>query len=300
MKAPSNDSPSLENYRGQWGGKIANGEEMWWSEPNRKLATQFWARLFFFLDVRQHFIIRFWKNRKNRTSSPIVADMGCGTGGVTLNFSNYFRTPVIGLDIFETQLEIARRFAAQQGSACTFKKISNEGLFPFENSALDVLMSLDVLGHVPNIPKTLSECARVLKPGADFLLFTESAFSAGDSSIGAKLAARGANMVDVVPEHISLFSREKLEAMFSEAGFEIKERYSANVGHFFFFPKDYVMLLKGRAGFAFWYRLASVWNRISKVFPFYPWPFQFLRLAATRIFGQSAYGSSYFYHLVRR
>lgn len=297
----------LSPYRGQWGGKIENGEEMWWSEPNARLSHRFWDRLFFFLDVRQHFIIRFfndWKKRHPKFAkahaSPTVADMGCGTGGVTLNFSNYFRVPVIGLDVFETQLGIAREFAAKLKSPCTFRKIEENGRFPLEDRSLDALMSLDVLGHVPNIPATLRECARALKPGASFFLFTESAFSNGDLSIGARLARRGANMMDAVPEHISLFPREALEAMFAEAGFEVRERFSANVWHFFFFPKDYVLLLKDHAEFKAWYRLASVWNRLTKISPFYPWPFQFLRLTLTLVFGKHAYGSSYFYHLVRQ
>jgi hypothetical protein len=112
-----------------------------------------------------------------------------------------------------------------------------------------------------------------------------------------RLADDGLDMMGMVPEHISLFSREELERMFAAAGFRMEERFSANLGHFFFFPKDYLLLLKNHAGHRGLYWLAVVWNRISKITPFYPWPFQILRLALTRAFGRQAFGTAYFYDL---
>ncbi|MEO7165387.1 MAG: methyltransferase domain-containing protein, partial [Bdellovibrionia bacterium] len=157
--------------------------------------------------------------------------------------------------------------------------------------------SADVLGHVPDIPLALSEWHRVLRSGGQVVLFTEAAYSPNDVSLSARLARDGYDMCTSVAEHISLFPRETLERMFHEAGFDISERYSANVGHFFFFPKDYVLLLRNAAQRRGTRRLAIFWNRLSRVFPFYPWPFQLLRLAATYIWGGAAYGSGYFYLL---
>jgi hypothetical protein len=113
----------------------------------------------------------------------------------------------------------------------------------------------------------------------------------------ARLARQGVDMMSVVPEHISLFSKETLEEMFKAADLEVVERYSANVFHFLFFPKDYVLLLNGKLKGRSLYYLAWVWNKISKVFPFYPWPFHLLRLVFTRYFGRKAFGTSYFYYL---
>jgi ubiquinone/menaquinone biosynthesis C-methylase UbiE len=234
------------------------------------------------------------------TASPKILDYGCGTGGTTLNFSSLLDKPFTGLDIFETQLKIARTFADKQGLGCQFKLLEEGGRIPAETGSIDLIFSLDVLGHVPNIPHVLAEFSRALKSGGSVLLFTESTYSDADHSIMAKLAKDGADMMGAVPEHISLFSREKLEAMFKDAGFEILERYSANVWHFFFFPKDYVLLLKGNKNHRFVFGAAWVWNRISKILPFYPWPFQILRLFVTHLFGKNSYGTSYFYLLHKR
>lgn len=290
------------HYRGQWGGRIESGEEMWWSEPRSDLRSSWISRLFFRLDVRQHFILRFWNRSgvKGARNGLTVVDFGCGTGGTTLNFSQVLGQPVIGVDVFETQLKIARDFAARFDRKCRFERVGPDGRLPFADRSVDVVFSLDVLGHVPDIAACLRELARVVKAGGSILLFTESNYSPGDRSLMARLAARGADMMQAVPEHISLLPREKLEEHFHEAGFQVLERFSANVLHFFFFPKDYVLLLGNRRELApGWYRLAVIWNRISKITPFYPRPFEALRLVLTYLLGRRSSGTSYFYHLRR-
>lgn len=302
----------LTKFRGKWGGTIETEqgklEEMWWSEPDARLADgNSWRRFLFALDVRQNFMLRYFRDwaRANpeRAERPQLVDYGCGTGGTTLNFASFLRRPIRGLDIFETQLRIAREFAARHEATrdCRFELLGEEGSIPGEPGSVDLIFSMDVLGHVPSIPRTLKAWHRALRPGTgEVSLFTEAGYSAEDSSIMARLARRtGVDLLAAVPEHISLFPREELERMFKDAGFEILHRASANVWHFFFFPKDYVLLLRGRSEARGLYALAWVWNRLSKLFPFYPWPFQALRLAVTRAFGGNAWGSGYFYRLRR-
>jgi ubiquinone/menaquinone biosynthesis C-methylase UbiE len=288
-------------YRGQWGGKIESGEEMWWTEPNLKLRKNNISRFFFRLDVRQHFLLRFWNQATARKTEKTlnVVDYGCGTGGTTLNFANIVGQPIHGYDIFETQLKIGNDFSRQHQFNCQFKTLEKSGEIPVPEDSLDVIFSMDVLGHVPHIPTVLSYFHKALRPGGSVVLFTEATYSSQDRSIMARLAKSGYDMTTAVPEHISLFPREDLEGMFEAADFEVLERYSANVGHFFFFPKDYVTLLKGKNQKGI-YWVAKIWDRVSKVLPFYPWPFQFLRLIATYLVGKKAYGTAYFYHLRKR
>jgi ubiquinone/menaquinone biosynthesis C-methylase UbiE len=297
----------FERYRGQWGGRTESGEEMWWTEPWAKpIDRPGLARMLFVADVRHHFLLRFWKRVERETKGrPLqIADFGCGTGGVTLNFSRYIGRPITGVDIFDTQLRIAREFNERSGLDCRFALLQEGSRLPFDAGELDVIFSLDVLGHVPDVNATLADWSRALKPGASVILFTESSFSAGDSSVMAWLARKGIDMTLVVPEHISLLPREELERRFEKSGLEIVERFSANVGHWFFFPKDYWTLLQGhpRSGIGprLLYIASRVWDRVLKISPFYPWPPQFLRLAATWTFGRSAYGTSYFYHLKKK
>lgn len=293
----------LEKYEGVWGGRTDTGEEMWCTSPNPDLVDpsrtkRERARRRFFRDTRQYFILEFLRTAIAGRAHPRIADFGCGSGGTTMNFSNYIHFPIEGYDIFGTQLEIGREQAARIGSMCSFKLLKN-GKFPVADDSFDVVMSLDVLGHVPDPEATLAEWRRVLKPGGYVVLFAESSYSAGDRSIMARLAQLGKeyDMTLVVPEHISLVSREIMEDQMERQGFRILDRYSANLGHFFFFPKDYVMLLRGKAKARFWFVVARVWNRLSKLIPFYPQPLEWLRLRMTKAKGREAFGTSYFYLL---
>ncbi|MEO5970966.1 MAG: class I SAM-dependent methyltransferase, partial [Bdellovibrionia bacterium] len=145
------DFKSLEKYRGQWGGKIESGEEMWWTEPDPGLvAGSRWARLRFATDVRQHFLLRFMRQALinfagseqgvdshlgsgsgpgSNEKTPVIADFGCGTGGTTLNFSSYLKVPIDGYDVFETQLQIGRQFAAEIGNLSRFSILDPWGKF---------------------------------------------------------------------------------------------------------------------------------------------------------------------------
>ena len=294
---------SISKYRGQWGGKTDTGEEMWWSEPDLALASgTFLKRAKFYLDVRQFFLTRYLNRgisaaKKSGVKNPKVIDFGCGTGGTTLNFSSYIRHPIDGYDIFKTQIEIANEQAKKINNTSQFHLLTSEGKVPLPDASVDVLLSADVLGHVPSIPTTLKEWARVLKPGAAVSLFTESNYSASDQSLMARLARDGMDMSEAVPEHISLFPKEQLEVWFQTAGFEVVERISANAGHWFFFPKDYAILLAKHGKRPMLLAVSRIWNVITKLTPFYSWTFEIVRLGMTLLTGRSAPGSGYFYYL---
>src|SRR4051794_27835622 len=112
----------LERYQGQWGTQLESGEEMWWSSVNPKLKSSWYARFRFFIDARHFFLIRFLKKAHQSASSDFRAiDFGCGTGGTTLNFSNYLGFPITGYDVYETQLQIARKLNQKVQGQCDFK-----------------------------------------------------------------------------------------------------------------------------------------------------------------------------------
>lgn len=107
-------------------------------------------------------------------------------------------------------------------------------------------------------------------------------------------------MTEAVPEHISLYPREQLETWFTATGFEIVERYSANVCHFFFFAKDYVKLRQGKKQYRAITALAWLIDRTCKLLPFYPKPLHALLIILTLLFGKKAYGTGYYYYLKKR
>ena len=146
----------------------------------------------FFGDVRHYFLIQYLKEIiKVAPPQPLVLDFGCGTGGVTISLAKFMQIPFVGFDIFPTQTQIAEELAKKFNSDCEFKLMNSDGNFPLESNSVDAIVSGDVLGHVPNIPSTLKEWARVLKPGAGVSLFTEASYSHNDRSVMANLAKKG-------------------------------------------------------------------------------------------------------------
>lgn len=305
LKGPQNTADTglgqhLEQYKDQWGGKIETGEEMWWSgywpemDQNRRL-----GRMRFKLDPRHFMLLRLFQKALLTAPSrvPTVIDFGCGTGGGTINFSRYLDIPFKGFDIFPTQIRIARQQAYLAVNHSTFDLLASKGQIPLPDESVDILFSSDVLGHVPDIVSVLKDWHRVLKTNGSVVLFTEARCSAEDESIMGKLYQGGIDMIGSVPEHISLFPREMLEKFFAETSFVIENRYSANVCHFLFFPKDYVQALENQPRFRRLYRLARIWSFCSKLIPFYPKPLHLLKNILTLCFGQQAYGTGYFYLL---
>ena len=80
-----------EKYKGQWGGKIENGEEMWWTEPHHRLffksaVKNYFGRIRYRSDVRHFFLLQYLERILNTApDKPIILDFGCGTGGVTIS-----------------------------------------------------------------------------------------------------------------------------------------------------------------------------------------------------------------------
>ncbi len=96
-----------------------------------------------------------------------VLDLGCG-GGLTAEVLAKRGAAVIGVDRSLPSLRIARRHAA--GELAIGYAGGDAGALALADSSVDVVVCVDVLEHVPSVPRVLAECARVLKPGG-LLLF---------------------------------------------------------------------------------------------------------------------------------
>lgn len=99
-----------------------------------------------------------------------VLDVGCGGGYLCEEFAKVGYA-VIGIDPSQNTLEAARAHAAQNCLRVDYEKARAEAL-PFGNSLFDCVCCCDVLEHVDSIDHTVSEIARVLKPGGLFLYDT--------------------------------------------------------------------------------------------------------------------------------
>jgi 2-polyprenyl-6-hydroxyphenyl methylase / 3-demethylubiquinone-9 3-methyltransferase len=92
-----------------------------------------------------------------------VLDVGCG-GGYACEYLARRQAEVFGTDILEESLQEARGHAAQEKLKIDYRLCTPERL-PFNDQEMDVVTCFDVLEHIPDKGRTLSEILRVLKPG---------------------------------------------------------------------------------------------------------------------------------------
>ena len=98
-----------------------------------------------------------------------VLDFGCGPGTITVGLAKLVEPgEVHGLDMEESQIEIAREAAADGGHDNAAFHVGNILDLPFEDSSFDVAHCHAVLMHVPDVRDALAEVKRVLKPGGIF------------------------------------------------------------------------------------------------------------------------------------
>jgi 2-polyprenyl-6-hydroxyphenyl methylase / 3-demethylubiquinone-9 3-methyltransferase len=99
-----------------------------------------------------------------------VLEVGCGGGILTEEIAKRgFITS--GIDPSESSLNTAIEHAKMNNLSIKYKIGSGENL-PIESNSFDVVLCCDVLEHVHDLPKVISEIARVLKNGGVFIYDT--------------------------------------------------------------------------------------------------------------------------------
>jgi len=95
-----------------------------------------------------------------------ILDCGCGPGSMTIGFANYVKNGnAIGIDIEESQIEIAREDAKKSGvNNVTFQNASVLEL-PFKDNTFDIVFSQALLSHLKDPISALLEQKRVVKQG---------------------------------------------------------------------------------------------------------------------------------------
>jgi 2-polyprenyl-6-hydroxyphenyl methylase/3-demethylubiquinone-9 3-methyltransferase len=97
-------------------------------------------------------------------------DVGCG-GGLMAEEVAALGFRVTGIDPSGPSISTARRHAAGSGAAVQYLQGAAESL-PFAEASFDLVCCCDVLEHVADVDRCLSEAARVLKPGGVYFFDT--------------------------------------------------------------------------------------------------------------------------------
>lgn len=110
-----------------------------------------------------------------------LLDFGCGPGAITVGLADAVRPgEVHGIDMEESQVELARAAAAAGGHDNITFHVGNVYELPFEDGCFDAAHCHAVLMHVPDTQRALQEVQRVLKPGGIFAsreMIASSSFS---------------------------------------------------------------------------------------------------------------------------
>lgn len=134
--------------------------DTWWSDTTRWVRTlknMVPGRLAYFDDFVD------WH-------SAAVLDLGCA-GGFMAEALAGRGANVTGIDPAERAIAAARAHAEQTGLDIAYDVGVGEAL-PYSDAAFDHVVCVDVLEHVADLDRVLSEVVRVLRPGGIFLFDT--------------------------------------------------------------------------------------------------------------------------------
>lgn len=95
-----------------------------------------------------------------------VLDVCCGLGGPARHLASTRGCRVTGLDLTPSRVEGARRLTALVNLDHLVHVQHGDALaMPFPDAAFDALISEEAFCHVPDKPRLIAECARVVRPG---------------------------------------------------------------------------------------------------------------------------------------
>lgn len=97
-----------------------------------------------------------------------ILDVGCG-GGLLCEPLTRLGATVTGIDAAERNIAIARIHAEQSGLDIDYQATTSEALAA-AGRTFDVVLNMEVVEHVDNVPLYMKSCADLVKPGG--LMFT--------------------------------------------------------------------------------------------------------------------------------
>lgn len=146
----------------------------------------------------------------NLSSGKRVLEVACGSGGPALRMAASTGCSVVGIDLHDRAISIAKSIASQRQlyERAEFHVMNAAEQLPFPDSSFDAITCIDAINHFPNRPLVVGEWTRLLRPGGR-LLFTDPATLTGPltseeiavrSSAGSMLFAPEGFDTDVIAQ----------------------------------------------------------------------------------------------------
>jgi 2-polyprenyl-6-hydroxyphenyl methylase/3-demethylubiquinone-9 3-methyltransferase len=93
-----------------------------------------------------------------------VLDVGCG-GGILAEAMATAGAKVIGIDLSDKALSVARLHQLESGVEVDYRLITAETLAADQPGSFDIVTCMELLEHVPDPASTIAACATLVKPG---------------------------------------------------------------------------------------------------------------------------------------
>ena len=135
-------------------------------------------------------------------------DLGCGDGTFTAALAQA-GAEVVGADVAETALERARRAHPE----LQFVLVPSCGPLPFADNAFELAWASEVIEHVADTARWLSEVRRVLRPGGRLLITTPNHRRLAVLLHGIERYS------EPLGDHLHLYTKGSLERTLAEFGF---------------------------------------------------------------------------------
>jgi SAM-dependent methyltransferase len=145
-----------------------------------------------------------------------VLDLGCGDGWMTGELAALGAEPV-GVEVAAAAIERARR----RHPGLDFRLAEIEGELPVEDNAIDVVWASEVLEHVADTARWLSEVRRVLRPRGRLLLTTPNHSRLRLLVAGIELYS------EPLGDHLHLYSATSLRGLLPDFDFAEIEIHGA-------------------------------------------------------------------------
>jgi SAM-dependent methyltransferase len=155
------------------------------------------------LELRRRFL------RTGVSAGDRVLDLGCGEGTFITELEAAGAAQVTGADVAEVALDRAR----SRHSGIEFRRVPFDGPLPFADGSFDLVWASEVIEHVADTARFLSEVRRVLAPGGRLLITTPNHGR-------LRLLTRGVEPYsEPLGDHLHLYARRSLHTVLEEFGF---------------------------------------------------------------------------------
>jgi len=100
-----------------------------------------------------------------------VLDVGCG-GGILSESMAARGASVMGIDMGEAPLKVARLHGLESGIQVEYQRITVEELAQTHASSFDIVTCMEMIEHVPDPSSIIQACSQLVKPGGQLFLST--------------------------------------------------------------------------------------------------------------------------------